>query len=84
MPEPNDVQPGHDISKRWLSRKEASAYLGIGTTKLDVLIAANELPSFLLGSKRIVPVAGIVAYETRRLAEAGFETAGDATSSHHP
>jgi excisionase family DNA binding protein len=72
MPELYDFQPGHDISKRWLSRKEASAYLGIGTTKLDVLIAANELPSFLLGSKRIVPVAGIIAYEARRLAEAGF------------
>lgn len=56
---------------RWLSRRQASTYLGIGLTTLDVLIARREIASFLCEGKRIIPVSAIVAYEGRKLAEAG-------------
>lgn len=57
---------------RWLSRRQASTYLGISLTTLDVLIARHDLASFMCERKRIIPVSSIVAYEARKLAEAGY------------
>jgi excisionase family DNA binding protein len=46
------------------------AYLGISENTVDRLIARKEIRSFLVGSKRIIPLREIEAYEARRLDEA--------------
>jgi excisionase family DNA binding protein len=46
------------------------AYLGISENTVDRLIARKEIRSFLVGSKRIIPLREIEAYEARRLHEA--------------
>jgi excisionase family DNA binding protein len=46
------------------------AYLGISENTVDRLISRKEIRSFLVGSKRIIPLREIEAYEARRLDEA--------------
>jgi hypothetical protein len=59
-----------DAPPRWLSRRQTVAHLGISENTLDRLIARKEIRSFLLGSKRIIPLREIEAYEARKLHEA--------------
>jgi predicted DNA-binding transcriptional regulator AlpA len=65
-----DLKTVDDAPRRWLSRRQTMAHLGISENTLDRLIARKEIRSFLVGSKRIVPVREIEAYEARKLDEA--------------
>ena len=54
-----------------VSVSDAAKMLGLGRDVTYRLILAGEVPSFKVGARRIVPVAGLREYVERRTAEAG-------------
>lgn len=54
---------------------DSAARLGISRAQMYRLIAAREIESFKIGSRRVVPASAIDQYIVRKLAEARSETA---------
>lgn len=66
---PIDSLPNEPSSRLAVSPTEAARLMSLGRTKLYELIAADELKSFKLGSRRLIKVSEIEAF-LDRLAEA--------------
>lgn len=52
-----------------VSIPDAYRMIGIGLTKFYALLGAGEIPSFLYGSRRLIPVAGLRKWVERHTAE---------------
>lgn len=59
--------------RRGFSPPEAAERIGISVAKMFELIAAGEIESFKIGSRRIIPVSAIDDFIARKLAEARAE-----------
>ena len=59
--------------RRGVDPVEAAERIGIGRAKMFELIAAGEIASFKIGSRRIIPVSAIDDFMSRKLAEARAE-----------
>lgn len=66
---PIDSFPSEPSTRLAVSPTEAARMMSLGRTKLYELIAADELKSFKLGSRRLIRVSEIEAF-LDRLAEA--------------
>ncbi|MBO0691614.1 MAG: helix-turn-helix domain-containing protein [Acidimicrobiaceae bacterium] len=51
-----------------VSVAEAAERLAVGTTTVKTLIASGELPSVLVGDRRLIPVAALEAFIADRAA----------------
>jgi excisionase family DNA binding protein len=56
------VKPVRGPDPVMISVQEAAARLGVGTTKLKQLVASGQLPSVVIGRRRLVPLAGLNAF----------------------
>ena len=54
-----------------VSVNEAAELIGLGRDVTYRLVLGGDIPSFKVGSRRLVPVAGLREYVERRAAEAG-------------
>jgi excisionase family DNA binding protein len=56
------VKPATGPDPVMVSVQEAAARLGVGTTKLKQLVAGGQLPSVVIGRRRLIPLAGLIAF----------------------
>lgn len=61
---------------RLVDIKGALAFLSIGRTKLNELLAAGDIPSVHIGRSRLIPVAALEEYVDRLRHQAGCHTDG--------
>jgi excisionase family DNA binding protein len=54
-----------------VSVAEAAERLGVGTTKLRELVAQGQIPTVVVGRRRLVPVAGLNAFAAGEDGERG-------------
>jgi excisionase family DNA binding protein len=64
--ERNTIDP---VTKTWYRPEEATAYLGIGRTRIYALLTAGEIPSVKVGRTRHIRRADLDKYMERRFAE---------------
>ena len=57
-----------------VSVNEAAELIGLGRDVTYRLIMSGDIPSFKVGARRVIPVAGLREYVERRTTEAGGET----------
>jgi excisionase family DNA binding protein len=50
-------------------RPTAATYLGVGETTIKKLVSSGEIPSFMLGSRRMIAVADLKAFVEARRAQ---------------
>ena len=58
--------------------KETRKALRIGHTKIYQLLSSGEIPSFHIGSRRLVRSSDLDRFVNRQLTEEGFEVGGEA------
>lgn len=61
---------------RLVDIKAAIAFLSIGRTKLNELLAAGDIPSVHIGRSRLIPVCALEEYVDRLRDQAGCHTDG--------
>ena len=52
-----------------VSVNEAAELIGLGRDVTYRLVMSGEVPSFKVGTRRLVPIAGLREYVARRMAE---------------
>ena len=58
------------VPKLLLTMDEAAAALGVGKTLLTELLMRQDISSFKLGRRRLIPLAALEDFVTRQLAAA--------------